>query len=234
MRGVALGLAAVVAAVLIVAVAGLPYHATPDAPVHAHVGGRVVERGLEETGMRNLVTAVLLGYRGLDTFLEVVVIFTALLAVLALPWRSIAASATAPAADAIPVAAVVSVVVRALAPFIAVFALATLYRGHVSPGGGFQSAAVAAALMVALTLVMGRDSVARLLPVRARPLLQAVAPLAFAVVALVGWRLTGAFLGLPADPAAHALREALVFTLEVAIAVGGAVVLTRLFLALEG
>jgi multicomponent Na+:H+ antiporter subunit B len=101
-------------------------------------------------------------------------------------------------------------VVRLLAPFIAMFALASLYRGHVTPGGGFQSAAIAGALMIALGLVFGREHAARLVPYGARAWLQAVGPLTFAVVALLGWRLTGAFLGYPAEEAAHAVREAMV------------------------
>jgi multicomponent Na+:H+ antiporter subunit B len=238
MRPLALLLVVLVALLLVVAVAGLPLHGAPDAPVHGHVSARYLERGLDETGMRNLVTAVLLNYRAFDTFLEVVVLFTALTAVLALPWRprppGVAAATGPGAGDAAIVSPVVAFVVRLLAPFIALFAVATLYRGHLTPGGGFQSAAVVAALVIVLALVLGSARASRLLPVRARPLLQGVAPLAFALVALLGWRLTGAFLGFPSEPEAHALRDGMVLTLEVAIAVGGGVILARLFLAMEG
>jgi hypothetical protein len=81
--------------------------------------------------------------------------------------------------------------------------------------------------------VLGRERVARLVPLGARVWLQALGPLLFALVAFVGWLLTGAFLGYPPD-AADALREAMVVTLEVGIAVGGAVILAQLFLAMEG
>jgi len=242
MKGFALVLVLVVAATMVIGVAGLPPHGDPDGPIHTHVGARYLEQGVAETGLRNLVTAVLLVYRGFDTFLEVVVIFTALVAVLALPSatrrpppaRDAATAALRRGADdAVPVSPVVFLVVRLLAPFIAVFALASLYRGHVTPGGGFQSAAIIGAMMIALGLVFGRAHAARLVPHGAKAWLQALGPLAFAITAFVGWRLTGAFLGFPADEAAHALREAMVVVLEVAIAVGGAVILAQLFMALD-
>jgi multicomponent Na+:H+ antiporter subunit B len=231
MRGVGALLVAITALVLVIGVAGLPPHTDLASPAHGHVGERYLLRGVEETGLRNLVTATLLVYRGFDTFLEVVVIVTALLAVTALP-RSTLQRRAPDAAAATPVSPVVFFVVRLLAPFIAVFALASLYGGHVTPGGGFQSAAILGALFIALALVLGSERAERSVPRGARPWLQAAGPLAFALVAFVGWRLTGAFLGYPAH--AEGLREAMVVTLEVAIAVGGAVVLAQLFLALEG
>jgi multicomponent Na+:H+ antiporter subunit B len=248
-RWLGLALVLVAAATVMLGVADLPPHGSPDAPVHTHVGARYLERGVAETGMRNLVTAVLLVYRGFDTLLEVVVIFSALVAVLALPRgqaarpgdrddRPSVASLTrkgpGATAHAIPVSPVVTFVVHLLGPFIAVFALASLYRGHVSPGGGFQSAAIFGALFIALALVEGRARVARLVPLGARVWLQALGPLMFAFVGLVGWVLTGAFLGYPADAASYVLREAMVVTVELGIAVGGAVILAQLFMAMEG
>jgi len=228
-----------VALPLVVGVVNLPPHDAPDAPIHTGVGVRYLERGVEETGYKNLVTAVLLNYRGFDTFFEVVVIFTALVSVLALPRGSAAGpgGAQAPAGDepngapGVPVSPVVSYVVRLMAPFMAMFALAMVYRGHVTPGGGFQAAAVFAAIFIAIGLVLGRARAARLVPVDWRPWLQGAAPLAFAAVAWVGWRLTGAFLGFPTDD--HAAQEAMGLVLEFAIALGGGVILARLFLEME-
>ena len=49
----------------------------PDAPQHTAVAKRYIEKGQEETGVPNLVTAVLASYRGFDTLGEVTVILTA-------------------------------------------------------------------------------------------------------------------------------------------------------------
>lgn len=48
-----------------------------SAPVQRHVADRYISSGQQETGVPNLVTAVLASYRGFDTLGEVVVIFTA-------------------------------------------------------------------------------------------------------------------------------------------------------------
>ena len=48
-----------------------------SAPPQQHVADRYISSGQQETGVPNLVTAVLASYRGFDTLGEVVVIFTA-------------------------------------------------------------------------------------------------------------------------------------------------------------
>jgi len=236
-----MALVVAVALVLVVGVAGLAPHGDLLAPPHGAVGAHYLRAGVAETGVRNLVTATLLVYRGFDTFLEVVVLVTALLAVSALPGSAPSAAgppgAGSPAVplergEAVPLSPVVGFVVRSLAPFIALYALASLYRGHVTPGGGFQSAAVLSALFIALVLVLGREQAERSLPRQTRRWLHALAPVTFAVVALLGWRLTGWYLGLPTEPSW--LRESLLYALELAIAFGGVALLAELFLRLEG
>lgn len=224
-------LTVLVAVSLIAAVATLPPHAAPDAPIHTEVGARVTRDGASETGMKNLVTAVLLSYRSFDTFIEVVVIFTALAALLALPGgASVPNRVRSSPSEGVPASPVVRFVVRLLAPLMAMFAIAMLFRGHLTPGGGFQAAAVFAAIFTALHFALGSDLARRTLAVRPLALLQALAPLTFALVALLGSRLTGAFLGWPSD---HATQEAFAFSLEIAIGVGGAVILARLFVLME-
>ncbi len=56
---------------------GLPAFSDPDAPIHRHVAPRYIKDGLRETGVPNLVTAVLASYRGYDTLGETTVVFTA-------------------------------------------------------------------------------------------------------------------------------------------------------------
>ncbi|MBC6439983.1 MAG: DUF4040 domain-containing protein [Rhodospirillales bacterium] len=65
----------------------MPLMGDPSAPSQTHVGDRYLAEGPAETGVPNVVTAVLASYRGYDTLGEVTVIFTAGIAVIALLWR---------------------------------------------------------------------------------------------------------------------------------------------------
>ena len=84
LRAFPLALAAGLALILAWASADRPRFAAPDAPANVHVAPRYLAQGPEETGVPNVVTAVLASYRGYDTLGEVTVIFTAGVGVLAL------------------------------------------------------------------------------------------------------------------------------------------------------
>lgn len=62
----------------------LPAFSDPSAPIHQHVAPRYIEGALRETGVPNVVTAVLASYRGYDTLGETTVVFTAGIGVIAL------------------------------------------------------------------------------------------------------------------------------------------------------
>ena len=81
---VPLALAIAVGAVLVYGMLGLPEFSDPQAPIHAHVVPRYLGDALKETGVPNVVTAVLASYRGYDTLGETVVVFTAGVGVIAL------------------------------------------------------------------------------------------------------------------------------------------------------
>lgn len=83
-----LAVALVIVAALVYGSFGLPAFSDPQAPFHTHVVPRYLEQGLKETGVANIVTAVLASYRGYDTLGEVVVIFTAGIGVIALLRRT--------------------------------------------------------------------------------------------------------------------------------------------------
>jgi multicomponent Na+:H+ antiporter subunit B len=76
-----LPLIGVFAALMVHASGDLPDRGDPTAPAHVHVAPEYLERSVPETRTPNVVTAVLADFRSLDTLGEVVVIFTAGLAV---------------------------------------------------------------------------------------------------------------------------------------------------------
>ena len=71
-------------AMLIYGSFGLPAFGTAYQPVNLHVGGAYLELNMEETGIPNVVTAVLASWRGFDTLGETTVIFMGGLGVLLL------------------------------------------------------------------------------------------------------------------------------------------------------
>lgn len=248
-----------VAALLIVAAvpllftaADLPQYGSAENATYTHVSAHYLEHAVEDAGAENIVTDIILNYRGFDTTGEVTVIFTALAAVLAvlLLDRTPAAASEKPAH---PVSVVMSFIVRLLAPFIVLFALYVILNGHATPGGGFQGGTVLGALAIALTLVLGEKKAQRLLPEGLKPWLQATAPLTFVVIGLAGLVSIGSYLEFPTVdghvasavaaffsnigfPAAEGLswvRAMWLLILEFGIGIGGAAVIASIFWTME-
>ena len=65
----------------IAAVAELPPYGMADNPVHNQVSDRYIDAAKDDTGVLNMVTAIVLDYRAYDTMFETIVLFTATLAV---------------------------------------------------------------------------------------------------------------------------------------------------------
>ncbi len=81
---VPLAVALVTVGLLAYGTLGLPEFGSGDSVIHQHVAPRYLEHGPSETGVPNIVTAVLASYRGFDTLGEVAVIFTGCIGVIVL------------------------------------------------------------------------------------------------------------------------------------------------------
>lgn len=79
-----LAVAGATGGVLVYGTLDLPAFSDPNAAIHKHVAPRYIEGALRETGVPNVVTAVLASYRGYDTLGETTVVFTAGIGVIAL------------------------------------------------------------------------------------------------------------------------------------------------------
>lgn len=79
-----LAVAAGTGVVLVYGTLGLPAFSDPNSPVHTHVEPRYLNDVMKETGVPNVVTAVLASYRSYDTLGETTVVFTAGAGVIAL------------------------------------------------------------------------------------------------------------------------------------------------------
>jgi multicomponent Na+:H+ antiporter subunit B len=79
-----LAVSTAIVASLVYGTLGLPAFSDPQAPIHTHVVPRYLNQAVAETGVPNVVTAVLASYRGYDTLGETTVVFTAGIGVIAL------------------------------------------------------------------------------------------------------------------------------------------------------
>ncbi len=82
LRDLLLGLIVILAiGGFLVAIAELPAYGLAENPVHNEVAERYIKQALPETGVLNMVTAIVLDYRAYDTMFETIVLFTATIAV---------------------------------------------------------------------------------------------------------------------------------------------------------
>jgi multicomponent Na+:H+ antiporter subunit B len=81
---VALAVVLATGAGLVYASLDMPPVGLADNPAQGHVASYYIEQSFAQTGVPNMVAAILASYRSIDTFGEVMVIFTAGLAVVAL------------------------------------------------------------------------------------------------------------------------------------------------------
>jgi len=109
-----------------------------------------VTAGPDELGAANLVTAVIVTYRGLDTLGEVAVLFISAAGVGLLLRRKANHEAAEP--DRRLSSELVATAVHFLLPLIFVLGVYIFVNGHLSPGGGFQGGAVLASGILLLLL----------------------------------------------------------------------------------
>jgi multicomponent Na+:H+ antiporter subunit B len=114
-----------------------------------------VKRVPQELGAPNIITGILLTYRGFDTLGEVAVLFMVAAGVgLVLGQHSPRRSDDAPAEpeEIIPSTELVQNGAAVLFPMISIFAAYIIMNGHLSAGGGFQGGAIIASGVMLLLL----------------------------------------------------------------------------------
>lgn len=174
----------------------LPDFGSADSPVQTHpITDVYLHQSQEDIGIPNTVTSVLASYRGLDTLGELVVVFTAGLAVVSLLGPLLRPEQSKPGADFhLAEYRVIRVVSGALMPFILVFALYVLFHGDYGAGGGFQAGVIFASGFVLYGLVFGLDQAQRVVPRAALALLTSLGLLVYAGLGFTTMLLGGSFL----------------------------------------
>jgi len=181
LKNLGLLIVVLVGAVLIYATTDFPPFGDPESPASLHVSPRYLENSLEETAVPNVVTSVLVDYRGLDTMFETTVVFAAGVAcflLLRVPRRRTPAprqyrhrltgltfrikdggEISLPLQEFEPMESIwtphdfiIEKVCCYLIPFIQLFGLFVIAHGHHSPGGGFQGGVILGASIILLSL----------------------------------------------------------------------------------
>lgn len=144
---------------LIITVSNLPEFAASDNPVNNEVPARYIEHGMQETGTVNVVTGLILNYRGFDTMGETHVLFIAastVMILLLVTKRSFLGVDYENDRDFEPKNdEILKKVATFLVPVIAVFGIYVVLNGHLSPGGGFSGGAILGAGLILYVSAFG-------------------------------------------------------------------------------
>lgn len=207
---------------------------TPD---KQHVVPRYLEQGEEEGGAPNIITGIILNYRGYDTMGEVTVIFSALCAVVALLDREKRRkSRSAVDVSAVKSSVIIRTVVRVSVPVIILFAVYTILHGETSPGGGFQGGAIVGASIILFTVTFGLPESTDRMPLGARIPMESSAMVAFLSMGFLGLAFGVEFLTylLPGihGQAAETIRMLMLMVIEIGIGVGGGIIFISIVFAM--
>jgi len=174
----------------------IPGFGAPEAPAQTHVARYYIDNALQETGVPNIVTAVLASYRGFDTLGEVVVVYTAGVAVLLLIVGGAQKRRPGPGmrGDQMRPNLILHVIAKFVIPLIILFALYVQFHGDFGPGGGFQAGVIFSAALILYALVFGLDVAEKIIPSRWLHKLAALGVVIYAGVGVVPLLLGGNYL----------------------------------------
>ncbi len=144
------------------------------------VGEYYLNNGVAQTGAANIVTSVVLDYRGFDTLGEVSVLFAAAAGVAILFFM--VGDKKKERKNLERPNFVVKVGSRIIFPFILLFGFYIFIHGHLTPGGGFQGGSIIASGFLLLYLAYPATRVNR----KGLSVVEGIAGLTFVVLGLIG------------------------------------------------
>ena len=185
-----------IAAVLIYAISYLPSVGEADKPTNNIVSETYIKDGYKDTGAVNVVTAMILSYRGFDTFGETTVLFIATCCVtimLMVDKDKIRENKDSndrgfePRNDAI-----LQTVASLLVPMAFLFGIYSILNGSLSPGGGFSGGAMIGAGMILYVAAFGFDKMEKFFNEKVFKIVRVVALTCYGCTILY-YILTGAY-----------------------------------------
>ena len=164
------------------------------------LGHYYVEKGPQELGAPNLVTAVVVTYRGLDTLGEVTVLFISAAGVGLLLRRTRRKKgdedlergdrAEETVGEHKAASEIVETATELLLPMVVLFGIYVFLNGHLSPGGGFQGGAIIASGTMFLLLALPESHISRIMIA----LTESLSGFSYVVVGVLGAIMAGGFL----------------------------------------
>lgn len=146
-----------------------------------------VEQGAEELGAANLVTSVVVTYRGLDTLGEVTVLFISAAGASLLLRRRRNTNKKHVVEES---SEIVQTTLSIMFPIIMLFGVYIFINGHLTPGGGFQGGAVVASALLFFMLARPNDSISHKLLMK----IESLSGFTYVMLGLLGVILAGGFL----------------------------------------
>jgi multicomponent Na+:H+ antiporter subunit B len=145
------------------------------------------EHTARDLGAANIVTAIIVTYRGLDTLGEVTVLFltAAIVGLVLAQGKHQKMKPELP-----PVGELLITGTRLLVPLILLFGAYVFIHGHLTPGGGFQGGAILASAMLLLLLSNPLQRFSH----RLIAVLESASGALFVIIGVLGMVLAGGFL----------------------------------------
>jgi len=144
-------------------------------------------QGAAELGAANLVTSVVVTYRGLDTLGEVTVLFISAAGASLLLRRRRDSREKDPVEES---SEIVRSTLSVLFPIILLFGIYIFINGHLTPGGGFQGGAVIASALLFFMLARPNESISHKLLMK----VESLSGFTYVMLGLLGVFLAGGFL----------------------------------------
>jgi len=147
------------------------------------------ENAVDELGSANIVTAVVVTYRGLDTLGEITILFlTAAIIGFVLNFRNSEHEDKKRFVQ--PASEILITASKLMIPIVFIFGIYVIFNGHLSPGGGFQGGAIIASAVV-LTILAQNEKKFNHSFIAA---IESISGIGFVVVGIFGMVLAGGFL----------------------------------------
>ena len=151
------------------------------------VGTYYINEGIKDTGATNIVTSVVVNYRGFDTLGEVSVLF---IAAIGLGAVLVTVKKKKIKNNVEKASLLLSTGCRFLFPFVLLFGAYIFTHGHLTPGGGFQGGAIIASAYLLFYLGCRSKRISE----RGSKALESLGGLVFVIAGLLGLFIGGYFL----------------------------------------